>query len=271
MRVAGAPELAVTDAGAGPPVIFLHGIGGNRSNFDAQVAHFSRTWRALAWDARGYGDSADYDGPLAFADFSDDLVRVLDAVGAERAALVGVSMGGRIALDFAGRRPDRLGALVLADCSAGSAAAQDPEKIAAFLAARRKPLMEDGLTPADIAPGVARSFAGPAVTSAQFDALVASLSALRTDSYLKTLECVTRYHGFPAFAAVAAPTLVLTGSHDPIAPPVMARAMAEAIPGARYVELADCGHISNIEQPEAFNAAVAAFLGDVWPGLEAAA
>jgi 3-oxoadipate enol-lactonase len=271
MRVAGPPDIVLTEAGRGPAVVFLHGIGGNRRNFDAQVAHFGSRRHALAWDARGYGDSADYDGALDFGDFSDDLVRVLDAIGAERAALVGVSMGGRIALDFAGRYPDRLGALVLADCSAGSAAAQDPAKIAAFLAARRKPLIEDGLTPADTAPAIARSFAGPSITPAQYDALVASLSALRTDSYLKTLDCVTRYHGFPAFADVAAPTLVLTGTHDPIAPPAMAKAMAEAIAGARYVELASCGHISNIEQPEAFNAAVEAFLDAVWPGLEAAA
>jgi 3-oxoadipate enol-lactonase len=270
IKVGPAPRIAVSVAGEGPLVVFLHGIGGNRTNFDDQIQWFSQHWRAVAWDARGYGESDDPDGPLDFGDFSEDLVRVLDHFEARQACLVGVSMGGRIALDFYGRRPDRVAALVLADTSGGTQAAQDPAKIEAFLAARRTPLIVDGKTPTDIAPGIAKSFAGPHITPLQFDRLVGSLSALRTIPYLKTLEAVTRYHAFPPFASIAVPTLVMTGEHDPIAPPSMAIAMAADIPKAEFLQVPRAGHISNIENAAAFNAYLEGFLMRAWPGRECA-
>ena len=99
-------------------MLFLHGIGGNRHNWDRQVAAFSTRYRAAAWDARGYGDSDDYAGPLDFADFWRDLERVLDQLSEKRAHLVGLSMGGRIARDFALQRPHRVASLTLAKSSA---------------------------------------------------------------------------------------------------------------------------------------------------------
>jgi 3-oxoadipate enol-lactonase len=76
--VAGAPRIAVDQTGSGPAVIFLHGVGGNRTNWHDQLPQFGRNFHAIAWDARGYGASDDYAGPLEFADFSADLIRVLD-------------------------------------------------------------------------------------------------------------------------------------------------------------------------------------------------
>ena len=76
--VPGAPRIAVEHIGAGPLAIFLHGIGGNRTNWRDQLPAFSRDFHAVAWDARGYGDSDDYEGPLDFGDFAADLRRVLD-------------------------------------------------------------------------------------------------------------------------------------------------------------------------------------------------
>jgi 3-oxoadipate enol-lactonase len=263
LTIAGDPQLVLDAAGAGPVLLCLHGVGGGRINFAGQLSGLADCARVVALDARGYGDSDDVPGLRAFPDFAADVVRVLDHLGADKAILLGVSMGGRIALDTYGRTPDRVAALVLADTSVGSAAARDPAKIEAFLALRRKPLLEEGKTPADIAPDVARTLAGPHCTPEQFEALLASLAALRTESYLKTLEAVTRYHDFPPFGQVQVPTLVITGEHDPIAPPAMAQAMAQAIPGARYVELAGAGHISNIEAPDAFNAAVRAFVQEL--------
>ena len=96
-----APKIAVDYAGQGDLVVFLHGIGGNRRNWRAQLPVFAAAgFRAVAWDARGYGDSDDYDGPLDFYAFRDDLARVLDHFSAETANIVGLSMGGRIAASF---------------------------------------------------------------------------------------------------------------------------------------------------------------------------
>lgn len=265
-----APRIAVDRLGDGPAVLCLHGIGGGRINWTDQLAALAAGgWTGLAWDARGYGLSDDVEGARDFAHFAADLLRVLDHYGIGKVCLLGLSMGGRIALDFQGRHPDRVGALVLADTSGGTAQSRDPAKIAAFLAARRKPLLEDGLTPADIAPGIARSFAGPGCPPDAFARIVETLAALRTDSYLKTLEAVTRYHDFPPFSRITVPTLVLNGEHDPIAPPAMGREMADAIPGATHMVIPDAGHASNIENPAAFNAALLGWLAAHWPASPA--
>ena len=103
----------VHTAGEGPVVFLLHGIGGNRTNRHDQLPSFAdRGFCAVSWDARGYGLSDDYDGPLDFADFSHDLARLLDHLDVGRAHLVRLSMGGRILQDFYPRYPDRVATLV---------------------------------------------------------------------------------------------------------------------------------------------------------------
>src|SRR5205085_4912844 len=88
--VGASPRLALSVAGEGELLLFLHGIGGRRQNWAAQLAFFSATHKAAAWDARGYGESEDYDGPLDFTVFSEDLQRVLDHFGVRRAHVVGL-------------------------------------------------------------------------------------------------------------------------------------------------------------------------------------
>lgn len=255
-----APRIAVDVAGpeGATVVLFLHGVGGNRSNWRRQVEAVAGRYRAAAWDARGYGGSDDPDA-VAFTDFADDVVRVLDHLRAERAHIVGLSMGGRIALDLWRRYAERVATLTLADTSAGSRETAASEKIEAFLAARRQPLLE-GKTTADIAPGVAATLAGPGIAPEIMAELVASLSALRAGPYIATLEAVTRFTDFPDPASIAVPVLVIVGGEDRVAPPAVARAMAAAIPGARLVEIAGAGHLSNLEAPEAFSAALLEFL-----------
>jgi len=115
------PRLAVDRTGEGPLVVFLHGIGGNRTNWRDQVGAFTAHYTAAAWDARGYGASDDYAGPLAFDDFAADLRRVLDHYGVRRAHLVGLSMGGRIAMRFYFLHPPRVATLTLCDTHRGFA------------------------------------------------------------------------------------------------------------------------------------------------------
>lgn len=258
-----APRIAVEHAGAGPLVVLLHGIGGGRQNWRAQLDALAPHCAVAAWDARGFGASDDYGGPLDFADFSADLLRVLDHFRAAKALLVGLSMGGRIALDFYGRHPERVAALVLADTSVARRGPRKEEEIAAWLEARRRPLVEEGKEPHDIAESIARTLVDPEAAPAAYKHMVASIGALRKDSYLKTLETVTRYEGFPPFEGVKVPTLVLTGEGDRIAPPELARLTAAAIPGARLAILPGVGHMSNLEDPDGFNAAVLPFLIEV--------
>ena len=239
-------------------MLFLHGIGGNRHNWDRQVRVFSAGYRAAAWDARGYGDSDDYAGPLDFADFWRDLERVMDQLSEKRAHLVGLSMGGRIARDFALQRPHRIASLTLANSSPGYDALS-PEQNQAYLASRRAPLLA-GKTPRDIAPELAARLIGSRPAPGVLEELVASIAALRKDSYLKSLEASVTQDRAAPLERIAVPTLVITSDEDRLYSPALARDMARRIPGAELVEIQGAGHLSNIEQPERFNEAVLDFL-----------
>lgn len=250
-------DIAVEVRGAGETLLFLHGIGGNARNWTAQLDHFADRYQAAAWDARGYGETG---GAVErFAQFADDAAAVIAALGG-RAHVVGLSMGGRIALDLVHRYPAAVRSLTLANTSAGSPETAAPEKVAAFLALRLKPLVEEGLTPADIAETIVAGIEGPNITPQAREALLDSHRRLHKDGYIAAMRAVTGFTAFPDFATIAVPTLVLTASEDRVAPPAHARVMVERIPGARLVQIEGSGHISNVEAPGAFNAALGEFL-----------
>jgi 3-oxoadipate enol-lactonase len=258
-RVPGPPELAVLHAGQGELVLFLHGVGGNKGNWARQVQVFSAHCHAAAWDMRGYHESEDFDGPMRFEDLSADVLRVLAHFGAPAAHLVGLSMGGRIAFDFLHRHPGRV--LSLTVCSASHRASEmTPERRAAFLASRLRPLREEGKTPADIAPAVARSLVGPQATESAYQALVESMRSLRTGSYMKALEATSAHDSGIVLESIRVPTHVVAAAQDTLIPPQVMRPMAQRIPGSLYSEIPDSGHLSNLEQPQAFDRAVLGFL-----------
>ena len=252
------PRIAVDHCGAGPVALMMHGIGGNRTNWHDQLPAFGAHFHAISWDARGYGASDDYEGPLDFADFARDLARVLDHFNAARAHLVGLSMGGVIAMDFYSRYPQRVATLTICDSLSGFnhlTAEQRRE----FIRLRQEPLLA-GKEPKDIAPVVAKTLIGKSAQPGSFERLVASMSALHKDSYLKTIAGTASYPRSFALEQVAVPAHVVVGDEDQLTPPQMSRQMAERIPGARLTLIEGAGHLSNIEQPESFNRAVLAFL-----------
>lgn len=256
--VPGTPRIAVDHCGAGPLVIFLHGIGGNRTNWHDQLPEFGRRFHAVSWDARGYGESEDYEGPLDFGDFANDLARVIRFCDARRVHLVGLSMGGLIALDFYGRYPAQVATLTLCDSLPGFGHLNDDQR-REFVRLRQQPLLE-GKEPKDIAPEVARTLIGKSARPGSFERLVASMTALHKDSYLKTIAASVNYRRDPELEKVAVPTHVVVGDEDRLTPPAMSREMTRRIPGARLTLIQGAGHLSNIEQPEAFNREVLAFL-----------
>ncbi|MGE4242452.1 alpha/beta fold hydrolase [Ramlibacter sp.] len=264
-RIGPAPHIAVEHLGTGPLVVFLHGIGGNRTNWREQVeAVAAEGFHAVAWDARGYGDSDDYDGPLDFSHFNADLIRVIEHFGQRAAHVVGLSMGGMTAQDFYRRHPERVLSLVLAD-TRNRFTRHNPEE---FLRLREAPLLA-GKTPADIAPGLARTICSPSAAPDKVQRLADSIAILHKDSYLKTLRATSlieqsaHFAGCDSFveaASIAVPTLVICGTADTITPPAMSQKMAEEIPGARLAWIDGAGHLSNIEQPERFTEALVEFL-----------
>ncbi len=260
-RIDPAPRIAVDHMGEGPLVVLLHGIGGNRTNWRDQLAAFAARFHAVAWDARGYGLSDDYDGPLTYRDFCDDLLRVLDHFKADKAHLVGLSMGASIIQDFYAQHPHRVASMVLADTRPGFEAAFDPVAREEFLRLRLHPLRE-GKEPADIAPAVARSLMDPSAGEAVYARLVESMQALHKASYMKAIEARGTWQPTFVPSTVTVPTLVVVGADDRLTPPAMAKSIADAIPNARLAVIPAAGHLSNIEQPESFNEIVLAFLAD---------
>jgi 3-oxoadipate enol-lactonase len=257
-HVAGAPRIAIDHLGSGPLVLFMHGIGGNRTNWHDQLPIFGEKFHAASWDARGYGASDDYDGPLDFADFSRDLIRVLDHFHCAKAHLVGLSMGGLIAFDFHATHPERVATLTICDSMPGMTGLSD-EGRREFIRLRQEPLL-NGKEPRDIAPIVAKTLVGKSAQPGSFERLVASMSALHKDSYLKTIEATTNYARALELENIRVPTHIVVGDEDTLTPPALSRAMAGRIPRARLSIIKGAGHLSNIEQPEAFNAVTLPFL-----------
>ena len=263
--IGAAPRIAIDHAGAGPLVVFLHGIGGNRTNWREQIEGLSDTFLCAAWDARGYGASDDYEGALALSQFNDDLLRVLDYFGRPAAHLVGLSMGGTIAQNFYRHHPEKVLSMVLADTRNGFQRHNSEE----FLRRREAPLLA-GRSPADIAPSLAPTLASPGASREVIQRLTESIAALHKESYLKTLRASTLapqsdefrgMSGYVDMATVRVPTLVVCGSEDQVTPPAMSQELAEGIAGAHLAMIEGAGHLSNIEKPERFNALLRAFLG----------
>ena len=257
--VEGAPRIAVDRAGSGPLAFFLHGIGGNRTNWTSQIEALRGSFHAVAWDARGYGDSDDYEGPLDFGDFARDALRVLDRFEAEKAHFVGLSMGGRIAQDFCARYPDRVATLVLCDTMSDFRGSMTPAKRAEFIRLRQAPL-KAGKEPRDIADALVDSLVGPGADEAARRQLWDSIAALHKDSYLKTIEASLSFDRSAEIDRISVPTLLLYGEHDRLTPPSVGEALHRRIAGSEFAVIEGAGHLSNIERPEAFNAALRAFL-----------
>ncbi|MEE8445155.1 MAG: alpha/beta fold hydrolase [Alphaproteobacteria bacterium] len=261
--IEGTPRIAANVAGAGPLVVFLHGIGGNKLNWDLQLPAFAPEFTAVAWDARGYGQSDDYDGALDFSDFSHDLARLLDHFGAERTLLCGLSMGGRIAQDFYALYPDRVAALVLCDTfagdDAGDARSGRSESIEEFVEKRIRPFL-DGADPAERAKASGGRLMSPKRSQDAVRRAIEAASQLHVESYIKTVRASASFSRVDNLPNIAVPTLLVYGAEDPLTPPHVGEYMQERIAGSRLEIIADAGHMTNLEKPDAFNRIVLDFL-----------
>jgi pimeloyl-ACP methyl ester carboxylesterase len=258
-RHTGGPvSIAYDIEGSGPLVVFLHGIGGNRTNWEGQLERFGDRFCAVSWDGRGYGASDDPPQTLKFTDFADDLLRLLDHLKAERAHLVGLSMGGMIIQDFYGRYPERVATLALVDTSSGFGGV--PEEVRRDFLARRLDPLEKGLKPADIAASVVEVLVGKNASAAVRERLRASLAALRVEPYKQALHAIITTDFRPVLPRITVPTLVIVGEEDIVTPPSASEFLVQHIAGAALVRIPGAGHLTNLEKPEAFDAALAAFL-----------
>lgn len=249
-------DLHVTDAGSGPTVLCLHGIGSGSASFQPQVDELAGDLRLLAWDAPGYAKSADPDGPLDLDAYADAAASVLRERAAGPAHVLGVSWGGVVAMRLARRHPELVRSLVLADSSRGSGLTEEQ---AAAMRSRVTELRELG--PRAFAAARGPRLVSPAAPAELVERVVETMAgSVRLPGYGWAAESMAATDLDPELAELRVPTLVLCGAEDTVTGPAESQAIAGGIPDAVFVTIRGAGHLANQEAPESFNAWLSAFV-----------
>jgi 3-oxoadipate enol-lactonase len=250
--------VAWRERGSGDLVVLLHGLGGSRISWEPQLAALSEHRRVAAWDLPGYGASAPLpDDPLTFRALADAAAAWIGTLGAERAHVVGISMGGMIAQYLAAHHPQRVRSLSLLSTSPafGLDGTQPHEWRAARLAA-----LDQGLEPADFAGRVLRSIAGPHITDEAFAEQQAAMARITGAALRRSIDCLVTHDARPLLASIVAPTIVLVGELDQETPLEYSQYLAEHLPAAALAVIPRAGHLLNAEAPDAVNDLIANFL-----------
>ncbi len=254
-------KFEALDAEKGTPLVLIHGFPFCSASWRADAAGLAPAIRVIAPSMRGFGGSAPFEGNAGASidAMADDLAGVLDALALVEPVVVGgLSMGGYVALSFARRHPTRLRGLVLADTRAepdSDEARASREKAIARVGGGDLTGFVDALLPTLLAPS----------TRADRPAILASLRemALRAEptAVLRVLRAMRdRPDARPGLAAIAVPVLVVVGEEDALTPPASSRAMVSKLPNANLCVIPRAGHMTNLEQPEVFRAALREFV-----------
>jgi 3-oxoadipate enol-lactonase len=247
------------DAGTGPPLVLLHAFPLDRAMWRAQLADLPDVARVIAPDLPGFGESSAA-APFTVEGVADTVAAFVSALNLPKVALCGLSMGGYVALAFARKYPDKLSALVLADTRAGiddtnTRAGRD--KAIELVKAQGSAALFAGMLPKVLSEH----------THATNPALVERLKAVAARQKPKVVASALaalrdRPDANPGLKDIAVRTLVLVGEYDAVTPPLSAANLSGQIRGSELLHVPNAGHLSNVENAEAFSAAVRAFLAE---------
>jgi 3-oxoadipate enol-lactonase len=238
-----------------PWVIFSNSLATNISMWDDQALELSSTFRVLRYDQRGHGGTDAPQGAYHFTTLAADVIALMDALDITRADFCGLSMGGITGQALAQTHPDRVRRFVLCDCPAASTPASAQQWSERIQLAKDKGM--EALV--DI---TAERWFPPEVVAANPPGYGKVRQMIRTTPVNGFIGCALALSDFDFKAGlgnIKAPVLLIAGTKDAAYPGV--KFLSGAIPGARMVEIEGAGHISNIEQPQAFSGALTAFLG----------
>ncbi len=240
-----------------PAVLLLHGLGAMGESWKLQFPPLTEAgMRPIAPDVRGFGDSSYPGGELTIEVFARDMAELLETLGVAPAHVVGISMGGTIALQLAMDRPELVRKLVLVN----TFASLQPKGIGGRLYFLARMLMAHTLGVPTQAKMVAKKlFPRPEQEQLRRD-LIAQIERANPKAYRAALSALGKFDVVDRLAEIRAPTLVITGSEDTTVPLENQRVLAERIPGARQVTIQGAGHAVIADSPEAFNEALLAFL-----------
>lgn len=244
-------------SGRGPWLVLSHSLCCDVSMWQPQLAALEKHFTVLRFDTRGHGRSEVPPGPYTFAQLTDDVLGLLDALKIGRTHYCGLSMGGMIGQHLALKAPDRIGRLVLADTTSRMPAEARP-----LWAERIRIAQAQGMA-AHVQPTLERWFTAPyrAAHPEVMEAIGTLIRSTPVAGYVGCAEAISRIDLTGRLPDVKAPTLVIVGDQDLGTPPAMSQDIAAAIPGARLEVIAGASHLSNIEQAETFNRLLLDFLG----------
>jgi pimeloyl-ACP methyl ester carboxylesterase len=252
MTSANGVDLSVEQSGEGDDVVFISGLADEGACWVDQVAGLNRGYRITTFDNRGVGRSSTPDGPFQIVDFAADTVALMDALGIERAHVVGSSMGGAIAQELALAHPDRVRSLVLN----GTWCRGDRFLHEIFRnwmwSAEKADSIRDFLVTVNLWCFSPRIW-NEGTMDGWIDAAEASPYAQSVDAFCRSAQALIEHDSADRIAAIGAPTLVTVGELDLVLPPRFSEALVQRIPNARLVVVADAGHQPFQELPAEYN------------------
>lgn len=243
--------FAEASGGDGTPIIFLHGVGSDKSVWRSQVDHFGSSRRAVAFDYPGYGES-DFLSDATRDDFAAAIVAAMDALDIEKAHLCGLSLGGVVAIAMHSSAPERCASLIIADSFAVHPQGQaiHDRSIAASSDMR-------GLAEARI--GALMALADPAVRAEVID----TMARIDPGAYRLGARAVWLANQAERAEAIRVPTLIICGDEDAITPPALSEELVKLIPGSQLETIQGASHLANVDKPEEFNLLLDSFLARV--------
>src|SRR5215213_4239439 len=251
-------NLAYTDSGAGRPIVLIHGYPFNRSLWIEQISALSNSYRIIAPDLRGFGDSDASQDPSTMDRLAADVAALMDHLEIARATIGGLSMGGYVALAFYKQFSSRVRALILADTRASG----DTEEAKQTRAQQAEKALSEGMA------GIADAMLPKLLTPETVSKRPEIVKRVR-DMMLKVKPegAAAALHGMAQrddqtqlLSQISSPALILVGADDAITPVADSEKMHHAIKGSRLSVLENAGHVSNLERTEEFNEALLEFL-----------
>jgi len=238
-----------------PWLIWSNSLATNLSAWNDQANAFKRDFRVLRYDQRGHGATEAPPGRYTFELLMADVLALMDRLGIATAHFAGLSMGGATALGLAEQHPERLDKVIVCDSPCQSTP-QSTQQWEERIAVAEKEGME-----ALVEPTVARWFPPETVKAnpAHLDNVRQMIRTTPVHGFIGCAAALANHDFASAAATVKCPVLFLAGEKDGVTPAAM-RKLSAAVAGSRYVELPGAGHISNLDQPAAFNRAVTDFL-----------
>jgi pimeloyl-ACP methyl ester carboxylesterase len=244
-------------------IVLLHAFPLGAGMWERQIGAIPQAWRLITPDLRGFGGSNDPEtsGAPSMDDYATDVVDLLHDLGISRAVVGGVSMGGYATFSVLRRAPQLVEAVVLADTRVGADTPQGRANRRNMLAL----LEREG--PTGVARDMMPKLLGKTTreTNPEMESTVRRLIKQHSSAAIRgaIFRMMDRQDAAAVLASLRVPALVVVGEEDELTPVEESRRIAEAIPGSTMVVIPAAGHLSNMEQPEAFNAALVSFLGRV--------